>query len=585
MRIPDFLKSQKKHTENYLSFAIGLGLSSGLLLILQAWFLAKIITAVIFEQSTLVDVQHWLVCMLFIFLLRALLNWGSEISAFKAAAKVKFELRDQIHKQIFALGPNAISDRHSGEIINTMIDAVEALENYYARYLPTMALVALIPLSILVFVFPIDWISGIVLLVTAPLIPFFMILIGKGTERLNKKQWQKLARMSAHFLDMIQGITTLKIFNASRREAATISRVSEDYRKTTLSVLRVAFLSSLVLEFLASISIAIVAVLIGFRLFYGEIDFFFGFFVLLLAPEFYLPLRNMGTHYHARLEAIGAAEKIVNILEKPLQQQSNEQFLLSKSENAFNVEFDQVSYSYEKREATLQNISFVIPQKKLIALVGESGAGKSTIIKLLAGFIQTQQGQIKINDVSLNNIDIKTWRKQISWIPQNPHIFHATLRENISLGMNNANDDQIITAARLSNIHNYIESLPDQYDTIISERGQGLSGGQIQRLALARAFLKDSPIILLDEATANLDEESEKLIQQSLNELRKNKTVIMIAHRLKTVEKADQIFVMKQGVIVESGTHQTLLNKQGEYSALIKQYSISTQTNNQAWNQ
>ncbi|MFK8067581.1 MAG: thiol reductant ABC exporter subunit CydD [Gammaproteobacteria bacterium] len=574
MRILDFLKSQKIHTENYLTFSIGLGLSSGLLLIVQAWFLAKIITVVIFGQSTLDDVKHFLVYMLIVFILRALLNWGSEVSAFRAATKVKRELRNQLHKKLFYLGPNDISDQHSGEIINTMVDAVEALENYYARYLPTMALVALIPLSILVFVFPIDWISAVVLLVTAPLIPFFMILIGKGTERLNKKQWQKLARMSAHFLDMIQGMTTLKIFNASRREAAAISRVSEDYRKTTMSVLRVAFLSSLVLEFLASVSIAIVAVLIGFRLLYGEIDFFFGFFALLLAPEFYLPLRNMGTHYHARLEAIGAAEKIIELLEKPVKEQSNDQgssFL--ENEHIINITFDQVYYSYAKREAALQNICFDIPSGNFIALIGESGAGKSTIIKLLAGFIQTQKGQIKINNVPLDKIDINTWRKKISWVPQNPHIFNGTIRENISLGMVDASDDQIKAAAHLANIHDHIESLPDQYDAIIHERGQGLSGGQIQRLALARAFLKDSPIILLDEATANLDEESERLIQQSLGQLRKNKTVIMIAHRLTTVEKADQIIVMKQGEIVESGTHQSLLNKSGEYCNFIKQLS------------
>ena len=222
------------------------------------------------------------------------------------------------------MGPAYLKGERSGEMVNTLVDGVEALENYYAKYLPAMSLVVFIPLSILVFVFPIDWISGLVMLGTAPLIPFFMILIGKGTESLNKKQWRELARMSAHFLDMIQGLTTLKIFNASRHEADLISRVSDEYRRSTMSVLRVAFLSSLVLEFLATVSIAIVAVLIGFRLFYAEMDFLYGFFVLLLAPEFYLPLRNMGTHYHARLEAIGAAEKMLEILETPDTQKYNQ---------------------------------------------------------------------------------------------------------------------------------------------------------------------------------------------------------------------------------------------------------------------
>ncbi|MDQ7073330.1 MAG: ABC transporter transmembrane domain-containing protein [Gammaproteobacteria bacterium] len=277
MSISGFLKSQKLLTQHYLNVAIGLGLTAGFLLILQAWLLANIINNVIFEDASLIEVQGWLLAMLAVFLLRAGLSWASEITAFKAAAQVKITLRNRLHQHLLSLGPVALDGERSGEILSTLIEGVEALEAYYARYLPAMSLVVLIPLSILVFVFPIDWISGLVLLITAPLIPLFMILIGKGTQRLNKKQWRKLARMSAHFLDMIQGLTTLKIFNASRREINTIQRISDDYRRSTMSVLRVAFLSSLVLEFLASVSIAIVAVLVGFRLFYGEIDFFYGF--------------------------------------------------------------------------------------------------------------------------------------------------------------------------------------------------------------------------------------------------------------------------------------------------------------------
>lgn len=290
MTIPNFLKSQKSLTGIYLYLSIGLGLCSGFLIILQAWLLAKVINAAMFENAGLSDVKLWLIYLLVLFFIRAALIWASEISAFKAAAQVKQSLRAQLQEKLFAIGPIAVADQHSGEVANTLVEGIEALENYYARYLPTMSLVALIPLSILIFIFPIDWISGVVLVITAPLIPFFMILIGKGTEKLNHKQWRKLARMSAHFLDMIQGISTLKLFNASKREAKTIAMISDEYRKTTMSVLRVAFLSSLALEFLATVSIAIVAVLIGFRLFYGEMDFFYGFFALLLAPEFYLPL-------------------------------------------------------------------------------------------------------------------------------------------------------------------------------------------------------------------------------------------------------------------------------------------------------
>ena len=573
MNIPDFLKSQKPLTEHYLSLAIGLGLTAGFLLILQAWLLANIINTVIFEKASLSDVQAWLWAMLVVFLLRAGLSWASEVTAFKAAARVKVNLRNRLHQHLLALGPVAIDGERSGEIMTTLVEGVEALEAYYARYLPTMALVVLIPLSILVFVFPIDWISGLVLLITAPLIPFFMILIGKGTQRLNKKQWRKLARMSAHFLDMIQGLTTLKIFNASRREIDTIQRISDDYRRSTMSVLRVAFLSSLVLEFLASVSIAIVAVLVGFRLFYGEIDFFYGFFALLLAPEFYLPLRNMGTHYHARLEAIGAAEKMLDILQQPLPKQNKITAVSKLLTSPIDIEFNHVVYRYDHRGEALKDFTVSIPAGRTIALVGKSGAGKSTVIRLLAGFIHTTQGSITVNKIPLEQVNIVDWRKQIAWVPQNPHLFRGSIRDNIALGMDNADDKAISQAAKLANIADYIDSLEAGYDTQIGERGQGLSGGQIQRIALARAFLKDAPIILLDEATANLDSESEQLIQQSIMTLATNKTVIMIAHRLKTVEQADQILVMEQGKIIESGTHSALLAQSGLYAQLIRTFA------------
>ncbi len=568
MSISDFLKSQKYLTGHYLSLAIGLGLSAGFLLILQAWLLANIINAVIFEKAALDDVYVWLLSMLGVFSLRAILSWAAEIIAFKAAAEIKRNLRQTLHQHILSLGPIATDGERSGELINTLIDGVEALEGYYARYLPTMSLVVLIPLSILIFVFPIDWISGLVLLVTAPLIPFFMILIGKGTERLNKKQWREMARMSAHFLDMIQGLSTLKIFNASQREIETIRRISTEYRQSTMSVLRVAFLSSLVLEFLASVSIAIVAVLVGFRLLYGEIDFFYGFFALLLAPEFYLPLRNMGTHYHARLEAIGAAEKMLDILAKPIPAHAlaNNDKSLIATNKPINIQFDQVSYAYDNRGIALQPLKLSIPAGSRTALVGKSGAGKTTIIRLLAGFISPTSGEIKINDHNLNQLKLEDWRKHIAWVPQNPYLFHGSIRENIALGMPEASEEKIRTAAKLAHIDQYIQNLPEAYNTLIGERGQGLSGGQIQRIALARAFLKDAPIILLDEATANLDAESEQLIQQSLDQLGQNKTLIMIAHRLKTVEKADQILVMDKGQVTQTGTHKELLEEPGLYS-------------------
>ncbi|HYQ71373.1 MAG TPA: ABC transporter transmembrane domain-containing protein, partial [Gammaproteobacteria bacterium] len=308
------LQDWKVYAGSRLRLAVGIGLLSGLLLILQAWLLASTVNAVVFDKAVLQQVMPWLWSLLALFLMRAVLAWASEQAAFQAAVQVKLALREQLYRHVQKLGPAWLSGARSGDIVNTLSDGVEALEAYYARYLPAMSLMALVPLAILVFVLAHDWLAGVVLLLTAPLIPVFMILIGKGAEQRNQRQWRQLAWMSAHFLDVIQGLTTLRLFNASRREAQVIARISDEYRQGTMAVLRIAFLSSLVLEFFSTVSIAIVAVLVGFRLYWGELDFIHGLFVLLLAPEFYLPLRNMGTQYHARMEAIGAADRIVDIL-------------------------------------------------------------------------------------------------------------------------------------------------------------------------------------------------------------------------------------------------------------------------------
>jgi ATP-binding cassette subfamily C protein CydD len=567
--IKKFLNEQKTLTAHWLQIAIGLGLLSGFLLILQAWFLANIVNGVIFEKLQLNDVQHWLWLLLAIFIVRSMLAWASEQAAFHASANIKQHLRDRLHRHLQALGPLKQGNDRSGERVNTLVDGIEALENYYARYLPAMSLVVLVPLSILAFVFPIDWISGLVMLGTAPLIPFFMILIGKGTEKLNKKQWRKLARMSAHFLDMIQGLTTLKIFNTSKHEAEVIARISEDYRRSTMAVLRVAFLSSLVLEFLATISIALVAVLIGFRLFYGEMDFLLGFFVLLLAPEFYLPLRNMGTHYHARMEAVGAAEQMLDVLDKqpvidsPSGTSEKIQTLFETS--PITLQFKQLSFRYEKGRNALDKVNFSIAAGQHIALVGASGAGKSTLANLLLGFIQPPDNSIYVNNVDLKQIPLALWREQIAWVPQRPYLFHASIADNIRLGDPQATDEAVETVAYLAHCDGFINALPQGYQTQIGEKGEGLSGGQIQRLAIARALLKDAPLLILDEATANLDQGSEALIQQSLNALIKNRMVISIAHRLNTIQQADLIVVMDKGQVVEIGTHQQLLEDQYQY--------------------
>jgi ATP-binding cassette subfamily C protein CydD len=567
-----WLKAQKPLAGNRLKLAVVLGTLSGWLLILQAGCLAQAVTGVTFDERTLIEVMPWLWALLAIFAARAVLAWASERAAHDAAQRVKLSLRKTLYDKLRRLGPAYLSEQRTGDLVNTLSDGIEALEAYYARFLPAISLMALVPLSILVFVFPIDWVSGLVMLGTAPLIPFFMILIGKGAERRNQAQWQQLARMSAHFLDIIQGLTSLKLFNASRREAAMIARISDDYRRSTMSVLRIAFLSSFALEFFSTVSIAIVAVLIGFRLYWGELDFLYGFFVLLLAPEFYLPLRNMGTHYHARMAAIGAAEKMLEILEAPLSESTTEQTESLLFEGSVGLELSDVGFTYPDGRRALQGLDLTVEPGEQVAIVGPSGAGKSTLLNLLLGFQPPSEGGIRINGLPLSILDPTAWRRQVAWVPQRAHLFHGSLADNIRLARPDATQSEVEEAARLAHAHDFIQQLPQGYDTWVGEGGQGLSGGQIQRIALARAFLKDAPLVILDEATAHLDLESERLIHQAIDKLAENRTLIMVAHRLRTVQQMPRILVLDQGQLAEEGDHGSLLDRRGIYHRLAFAY-------------
>lgn len=566
-----WLSGQRHLAGAALNLAVGLGLAGGFLLIWQAWLLARVVNAAVVEGAPLDSLWHWLWPLLGVFVLRAVVAWSSEQVAFRAAAQVKLALRDQLYRHLQALGPVYLHGERSGELSSLLVDGVEKLEAYYARFLPHMAITALVPLAILAFVFPLDWVSGLVMLLTAPLIPLFMILIGKGAERLNQKQWRQLARMSAHFLDVIQGLTTLKLFNASRREAQVIAAVSDAHRKSTMAVLRVAFLSSLVLEFFSTVSIAVVAVLIGFRLLFGEMAFFQGFFVLLLAPEFYLPLRQMGTHYHARMEAIASAERLIEVLETPTPKPPATP-VAPPAAGPFAITFDAVAFDYPGGRRALAGTSFHIAAGETVALVGPSGSGKSTTINLLLGFLQPGSGQVRVDGIDLTYMARDAWLRHVAWVPQRPRLFHGSVRDNIRLGRPEAGHDEVERAARLAQAHGFITQLPQGYDTPVGEGGQGLSGGQVQRIALARAFLKDAPLVVLDEPTASLDAESEALVQAALERLAEGRTLLVVAHRLATVRKADRILVLDEGRVVQDGDHDALMAAGGLYARLTAAY-------------
>ncbi|MCW8828088.1 MAG: thiol reductant ABC exporter subunit CydD [Gammaproteobacteria bacterium] len=566
-----WLAQQRRQSGTALNLAVGIGLAGGFLLIGQAWLLARVVNGAAIEQLPLAELWPWLWPLLGIFLLRAGIAWASEQVAFHAAEKVKLALRERLYRQLQTLGPIYLQGERSGELSGLLVDGVEKLEAYYARFLPQMALAALVPLAILAFVFPFDWVSGLVMVFTAPLIPLFMILIGKGAERLNQKQWRELARMGAHFLDVIQGLTTLKLFNASRREAQVIAAISDAHRRSTMRVLRVAFLSSLVLEFFATVSIAVVAVLIGFRLLWGEMDFLHGFFVLLLAPEFYLPLRQMGTHYHGRMEAIAAAERIIEVFETAVPAPPQNPIPVPAA-GPFEIRFDTVAFDYPGGRSALSDVSFHVAPGERVALVGPSGSGKSTTLNLLLGFLRPQAGEILINGQPLSRMPQAQWLQQIAWVPQRPRLFHGTVAENIRLGCPDADMAAVHKAAQQAHAAEFIDQLPQGFDTFIGEGGQGLSGGQIQRIALARAFLKDAPLVILDEPTASLDPQSEALVQAAIERLAAGRTLLVVAHRLATVRSADRIIVLQEGRLAESGRHEQLLQSGGLYARLAAAY-------------
>ena len=563
----------------WLILTISLGFLAGIIIVAQAWVLAYLVDGVFLQGMRLTDATPHLLFLVGLALTRFLLTWGSESAGKHLAVQVKTDLRARLVRHMLALGPLFTSEERSGELTNTLTTGIEALDAWFSQYLPQVALAVIMPLTILLAVLPNDLLSGIVLLLTAPLIPFFMILIGSAAESLTQKQWTTLSRLAAHFLDIIQGLTTLKLFGRARDQIRIIARISDDYRRTTMGVLRVAFLSALVLEMLATISVAVIAVEIGIRVMRGHMDFFSAFFILILAPDFYQPLRLLGSRFHAGMDGVAAAQRIFDILEKkPLAPPTSES-IPPKSNHPrqlahLPIRFQHIRVHYQDgQRRALDDITFEIHPGQHIALVGPSGAGKSTIAHLLMRFLPPTSGRILIGEHPLDTIPPPIWRQHIAWMPQQPYLFNSSIADNIRLGRPDADMDEIIRAARQAFAHEFIQALPQGYATPVGERGARLSGGQAQRIALARAFLRNAPLVILDEPTAHLDPDTEEQIQQAIQALIAGRTALIIAHRLHTIRAAHRILVMEQGRIVEAGSHtQLLTNPHGAYHRLLQSY-------------
>ncbi len=574
LKVDPRLLHETRSVSRRLIASVILGILSSIPLVLSAYILSQIVSDVFLSGRSLDEEYLRILSILALQLLRAGLNWGSETMAAHAAGQIKQSLRQRAVTHVLALGPAYTRRERTGELSHTILDGIETLDSYFRQYLPQIAKSSFIPIVILFFVFPLDTLSGLVLLLTAPLIPIFMILIGDTAERLTRSQWGKLSRMSAQFLDVLQCLTTLKTLGRSSEQVESINETSDQFRHLTMRVLRVTFLSALVLEWIATLSTAVVAVETGLRLLYGQMAFDEALFILLLAPEFYQPLRNLAVRFHAGMSGVAAAGRIFEILETPIRIHKSSiahSFRIPGSGVDIHFEDVQAAYETESRQA-LCGVSFQINAGDCVALVGPSGSGKTTVAHLLLRFMPPDRGRILVGETTLEAIDPHHWRRHIAWVPQNPYLFNTSIAENIRIAKPDAEHDQIIDAAKQSFIHDFIQSLPDGYDTLIGERGARLSTGQAQMVALARAFLKDAPILIFDEATSNLDVGNEAQIQAAVKDLLQSRTGLLIAHRLSTIQAADNIVVLSRGRILEQGSHAALVRQEGTYHRMLRAY-------------
>lgn len=566
------LWKQAKSHQFFLALNIIFGAGLGGVIVAQARIISDLISQVFLEKKTIINLMPELKILAVIILFRAIISFGREIASGELSIRVRKELRERLFKHFLTLGPYYLAGEQSGELSNTLVQGIERLDPYFRSYFPQLILSALIPMIIMVVVFPVDLITGVIFIFTAPLIPVFMILIGKQAEKETQKQWAMMGRLSAHFLDVLKGLATLKSFGASKNQSARIQETSENYGKLTLRVLRIAFLSALVLEILATISTAVIAVQIGLRLMYARINYADALFILIIAPEFYFPLRQLGASFHTGMEGIASAERIFSILlERPLSLEIDQD---KKDLKHFeSLRFLNVSYIYSDRDQpSLYDVSFTIPAGKRIAIVGPSGSGKSTLMALTMGLLKPHSGEIFVNDIPLSEYDITAWRRAIAWVPQFPYLFHESIEKNLLFVDPDKNHEDLIQASRWANLDGLISQFNDGYQTNIGERGARLSGGEAQRIALARAYLKDAAFILLDEPTSSLDPFIEEEFRNVLEELLEHKTVLIIAHKLATVKRADQIILIDKGRVSQVGDHNRLKDEDGLYRMMLRMH-------------
>ncbi|MGB5987831.1 MAG: thiol reductant ABC exporter subunit CydD, partial [Desulfobacterales bacterium] len=544
--------------------------------------LARLISGAAGEGTGFPAVGSFLALLLAIYGGRSLLVWIKEQAGFKAGAGVRRRVRTALLDKIVARGPAGVSRESSAALTTALVEQVEGLHDFFALFMPQMALALAIPAAILVCVFPLTWAAGLVLLVTAPLIPAFMVLVGMGADAVSQRHFTALARMSNYFLDLLQGFSTLKLLGRGRDREGEIAQVSASFRRRTLAVLRIAFLSSAVLEFFSALAIAMVAVYLGTHYLgyiafgsYGQpLSLNSGLFILFLAPEFYAPLRELGTRYHSRATALGAAEEIRRVLDdrtlQPLDPTAPEGMIPGSDAPRLSLHGVGLTYSH-RRQCALADISLTIDPGETLALVGPSGAGKSTLLNLLMGFLRSDTGEIRVDGKLLEKLDSEAWWRRIAWIGQRPALFSGTLKANICLGLDAREIDtpRLEAALRDARVDQFVSRLPRGLETLVGDQGSRLSRGQAQRVALARALLKDAPLVIMDEPTAGLDRVNERDVLEGMARLARQRTVVMATHRLDRLQGVDRIAVLDQGRLVELGSYGELMAHQGVFYRLL----------------
>ena len=573
-----------KATRTFLGISVCLGSVGALLIVAQAWLLAEIVAGAFSHGKSLAGVRTPLTLLAGVVVARAVLAWAAELAAAKSSAEAKSQLRGALLERLARLGTDPSRRERSGEVAVLATRGVDALDGYFSLYLPQLLLAAIVPVVVLVAIFSEDWISGAIVAFTIPLIPLFMALVGATTREKMDRQVRTLERLGGHFLDVVAGLPTLKVFGRAKAQARRIEEISERYRTASMATLKVTFMSSLILELVATISVALVAVAIGLRLMGGELALQGALFALVLAPEAYLPLRKLGANYHASAEGMAAAEQVFALLEDAPREvagavgavgatgpigatglvgdEAEGPRLATVGLEApdlalADIEVDGLSVLYPGRpEPALWDVSLEVRTGEVVALAGPSGCGKSTLLSVLLGFTEPTAGSVRVGGIELEGLALDSWRAQIAWVPQRPHLFSGSIAENVRIGRGDACDEDVEEACVAVGLGPLLASLPRGIHTRLGARGSGISAGERQRVGLARAWVRDAKLLLLDEPTANLDGETEREVLEATRRLAEGRTAIVVAHRPALLALADR--VVELGRSLDKGPRMSL---------------------------